>query len=130
MASKRKAVSAPMSFSRQFFLSAAIIGLTFCPIAGRAQAVPHRLTQRQKESYALALDKILTIRRAAEQNGRGLQPLDRSALQRASRAAAIKTLKRYGLTVSTFNNLTTIIEGDAALKREIREKIMRARVGF
>jgi hypothetical protein len=109
-----------------FALLAAVPGFP-----GSAQPGPAAtFSQREIHDYASALFKVLTVKRTAELRWKTASPAERAELRKQAQAAIEAVLARYGFTEASFNQLSGAIEHQPALRRQVRQMVMREGLGY
>lgn len=78
------------------------------------------------QRYAAALVDVVRAERTA-QNG-GAAAIAGQAV--SPNAALVEVIKRHGFSRNRFNAISTIVEHDRALRRDVRTMAMRDRIGF
>lgn len=96
------------------------------PVAG-AMPIASQATIAQSEirQYASALFQIMSIHKIADQRWQRAEPAERPVLRRQASAAISAILDRHGLSQSRFNQITAAVERQPALRRDVRQRVMR-----
>lgn len=101
------------------------------PVAG-AMPIASQATIAQSEirQYASALFQIMSIHKIADQRWQRAEPAERPVLRRQASAAISAILDRHGLSQSRFNQITAAVERQPALRRDVRQRVMREGLGY
>lgn len=86
---------------------------------------PDRVSQRDLRNYASALLKVLEIRRIAGRAWKAAGPAEQASLKAQSQRAIYEVLARYGFTEASFNQISAAVERTPALRRRVRDLVMR-----
>ncbi|WP_181008384.1 DUF4168 domain-containing protein [Sphingomonas montanisoli] len=101
---------------------------------GEAVAAPsapaQRIDQAEITRYASALLEILNIRAIANQRERGAAPTRLGMLREQADAAIAASLADHGLNKDRFNQITAAVAARPALERQVRQHVMRERLGY
>ena len=85
---------------------------------------------REIRDYASALFEVLTLRRIADLRWRSASRAERPFLRRQASAAISAILSRHGFSSDGFNRMSAAVERQPALRREVRQLVMREGLGF
>ncbi|WP_084690953.1 DUF4168 domain-containing protein [Sphingomonas sp. SRS2] len=102
--------------------------LSLAPAAALAAppaTVPDKVSQRDLRNYASALVKVLEIRRIADHAWKAAGPAERASLKAQSQRAIYEALARYSFTEASFNQISAAVERTPALRRRVRDLVMR-----
>lgn len=102
--------------------------LTISPSSVRAAplaTIPDRVSQRDLRNYASALLKVQEIRKIADRRWQSASLAERTSLKAQSQRAIYEALARYGFTESSFNQISAAVERTPALRRRVRDLVMR-----
>ncbi|MCZ4341926.1 DUF4168 domain-containing protein [Sphingomonadaceae bacterium G21617-S1] len=106
-------------------LAAILILGPFSLQAAPLAAIPDRVSQRDLRNYASALLKVQEIRKIADRSWKSASPAERASLKAQSQSAIYEALARYGFTEASFNQISAAVERTPALRRRVRDLVMR-----
>ncbi|WP_162248248.1 MULTISPECIES: DUF4168 domain-containing protein [unclassified Sphingomonas] len=111
---------------------AAAFSAVVWPAAIPAQDAPLNpsYSQRDIHQYASALFEILAVRRVADGRLKAAPAAERPLIQRQAQTAMTTILAKHGLDEASFNRITAEVQRRPALRRDVRQQVMREGVGF
>lgn len=111
-------------------LGAGLAVLSVPPAIAATISSAQGIAQGDIRQYASALFQILSIRKIADQHWQSATLAQRPVLRRQASAAIATVLARHGLSPSRFNEITAAVESQPALRRQVRQHVMRESLGY